>query len=297
MTSQIQVASEAKNSSHTSTLAHETRKTRQGFAMFVMSVANQSGAMGTETISNNGRSLKNQISRCNFKRYLILGTFCIFPVFTSLFAQTDNTEIECTSIPPITDLNFNYESLKGIKHDISAAGIKEYTKLQNFERTLSEHGCFEKRLTPYDFLPERAQGNLKLGKSGGFAMQPERLPQMAVGIWFNYMDKFILLRTNSKNFDAIIIPFKEIRKIEILANEKTVGRETLIGNFRVEQRLKGLYLRIVTGEINRGTQSYELELLPNVINYWSVKHPHTQGALTCAVRIVDEIDNIMNPIW
>jgi len=71
MNNQIQTASVAKNSNRTSTLAHETRKNRQGLAMFVMTVASQSGAMEADTISKNGRSSKNQTSRGNFHLMII----------------------------------------------------------------------------------------------------------------------------------------------------------------------------------------------------------------------------------
>ena len=242
-------------------------------------VANRSGAMEADTISKHGRSSKSQMSR-------ILAPMLLFFICSVLIVKgqiIEKVEIECTSISPITDPNFDYKRLK------------EYTNLQNFERTLGEHGCFEKRLTSFDFLPESTQRKLKLGK-GDWHSSYQDIPRLSVGIWFNYKDKLILFRTDRKNYNAIIIPFEKIRKVEILNNNYTVFRETLLGNLSGDQRIKSLHIRIVTGDINRGTQSYVLELLPYVLGYWDPKKLETQAYLTCAVRIVDEIDNIMNPL-
>ena len=63
MKNQNQTVSEVKDSSRTRTLAHETRKNRQSLAMFVMTVANQDGAMEADSISKNERGLKSLTSK------------------------------------------------------------------------------------------------------------------------------------------------------------------------------------------------------------------------------------------
>ena len=70
MKNKIQTASEVKNSSSTSTLAHETRKDKQGLIMFVMAVASHGGAMEADTIRKNGRSMIRQRSKAKIITFL-----------------------------------------------------------------------------------------------------------------------------------------------------------------------------------------------------------------------------------
>ena len=48
-----------------------------------VAVVNQSGAMGAETISKNGRSLKSQMSRGNFLKYLVIAALAVAAVLVS----------------------------------------------------------------------------------------------------------------------------------------------------------------------------------------------------------------------
>ena len=59
----MKTASEVKNSSRARTLAHETRKSKQGLVMFVMNVANHNGTMEADTISKTGEVRKRLTSR------------------------------------------------------------------------------------------------------------------------------------------------------------------------------------------------------------------------------------------
>ena len=65
MKKQIQTASEEKDNNFTRTLTHETRKNRQGLAMFVVTVANHGGTKEADTISKNGSRSKSHTSRGN----------------------------------------------------------------------------------------------------------------------------------------------------------------------------------------------------------------------------------------
>ena len=90
MNNQIQTASEVKNSSRTCTLAHETRKSRQLLAMFLITFTNQSGVVEADTISKNGASLKSQMRKGNLRLALLM-LFSITGI--SLFGQvTDPKE-------------------------------------------------------------------------------------------------------------------------------------------------------------------------------------------------------------
>ena len=114
----MKTASEVKNSNHTRTLAHETRKNKQKLAMFVMTVNSQGKVMEADTISIiSGRSSKSHKSRRNWKLltlFILLTSSFVFSSCSSSSPESDGVKAAKKFCDCINDYHGNtkkaYES-------------------------------------------------------------------------------------------------------------------------------------------------------------------------------------------
>ena len=164
--------------------------------------------------------------------------------------------------------------------------------LQDFENRMIDRG-FTKRLVVYDFLSDFRKRNLvRSGFTHGWT----------VGVWFNYKEKLIALRQDINNWKEIDIPFDKIRKVEVVEEgySKISGGAlgygyVAIGSAKSKDISKGLLIRIITGDISTGTQTYILKLHdPNFLGKISKSSDLYKGIEECVRTIVDEIEYIIN---
>ena len=158
--------------------------------------------------------------------------------------------------------------------------------LEEFERKINNHG-FTKRIVVIDFLPNSA--NLNYGYKYEYT----------VGIWLDYPKQLMALRLDRNSTGIIDIPFNKIQSVEIIEDgySTTTGGgvgvgPVIIGGAKSRGISKGLQVRIVTGDINSGAQSYILTLF-NPIGSINKSDPWYKSIQECARSIVDECENIM----
>jgi len=163
---------------------------------------------------------------------------------------------------------------------------KSDTWISDFESKINNHG-FTKRIVVYDFLPYsvKAQANKNW---------------YTVGIWFDYPNRFMAIRLDRNATDLIDISFDKIQSIEIIEDGylATTGGglgmgPVVIGSATSKEKSKGLQVRIVTGNINIGTQAYFLKLYDPQFGSISKSNLEYKAIKECARSIVDECENIM----
>jgi len=221
-------------------------------------VAIQSGAMEADTISNNGRISKSQMSRRKMS------------ILTAVFLLV--------------------LQIVGIQGCMLLKEISESSKYNHlhidFDNSLKERG-FEKRIVVYDFFSESRKKDARLN-----------MHWWTVGIWLNYQEQQIALRTERLNWDEIVIPFDKIQKVTITEDGQTVttGRVGYFGGVRASSNeiSKGLDVRIVSGDMSTGTNAYILKLYdPKYGATLQKSDPNYKSIQECANSIVDAIELIM----
>jgi len=295
-------------------------------------VANQSGAMEADTISKNGRSSKSQKSRESIMKriFLFFVVFCVSVASTfaqdvirlkngieieALVQETGEDDIKFKKYdnPDCRDYTLKKSEINMIIYansgkeefiDVELTTMRRTSRLvtkssgaymkqmfQDFENRMNICG-FKNRIIVYDLLDNNTR------------VQQERLNDFGwctVGIWFNYDKRLVALRLDKDSWNEIIIPFGKILKISDVNIEglsKTTIAPNLFGNYvaTTREKIKGVQMRIVTGDINTGTQPYTLVLYDRYPNSpldpsYSVSHYHK--IKKCVQSIIDEFELIM----
>ena len=125
-----------------------------------------------------------------------------------------------------------------------------------------------------------------------------------VGIWLNYQKQLVALRLDKDNWDEVIVPFDKFRKAEVLVEGTT---KTIVDDgwfqttLRTKETIKAINIRIVTGDMNTGAQSYTLKLYDGhplfgnpergIANSLSIYY---KDVVECTRTIVEEIGFVMN---
>ena len=125
MKNQIQTASEVNNSSSTSTLAHETRKDKQGLIMFVAS-------HGRTIEAKNGLSSKSQTSK-GVMSYLVIAALAVAAVVTSC-SNPESDGIKAAKAKckcELMDNDLKYGTMKGNDGDTWSFTTKEYSECKD----------------------------------------------------------------------------------------------------------------------------------------------------------------------
>ena len=168
-------------------------------------------------------------------------------------------------------------------------------KNTQFQNKMEELG-YNKRKVVYDFLSPSVQQDVnKLGLKYWWT----------VGIWLNYNEKKMILRTAKEVWTAIAIPFSKILSVEMIEDGYTVTSGVAIGYGGIAvgsatstAYVKGLKVRIVRGDINTGTEAFFLNLYDPE---WGAKFKKSDSRYKsiqeCARSIADEIINIINHKW
>jgi len=196
MKNQIQTASEVKDSNLTSTLAHETRKNRQGLAMFVMTIANQSRAMKADTISKNRRSLKSHLSKGNFLIFVFsLISFCIIFAFSGCNKEKeDENGGKVKLLETITYEDGYYDKFEyDIQNRITKAlGYREGEVFRTRTLTYNNVGDLVKSVSIYTDYPEEIReevfirdGNTIIYDSGTIILNNDGYPTKIILMYDN----------------------------------------------------------------------------------------------------------------
>ena len=164
------------------------------------------------------------------------------------------------------------------------------SNLSEFEKKMKEGG-YNKRIVVYDLLSELGKINASMFKHW-----------WTVGIWINYNNQHIALRTNKNTWEPIYIPFNKIQSVEMMKDgyTKISGGAVGYGGFAIGSAKssvisKGLQIRIVTGDLYSGTQPYFLNLYdPEFGAKLNESDNQYQTIQECARLITDEIINIIN---
>ena len=179
---------------------------------------------------------------------------------------------------------------------------KERESLQNFENRIDNWG-FTKRIVAYDFI----QNGISAKKIKNMVVQNDGLRNsFTVGIWLNYQKRMMALRLDRETQKEIEISFDKVQNFEIIENGYTkfsggaVGYGGIaIGGGKSKDISTGLQVRIVSGDINTGTQAYLVKLIDPIIRAGfnigkcDKSNPYYQDVQECARSIADEIENIL----
>jgi len=167
---------------------------------------------------------------------------------------------------------------------------KDKARLSDFESKMNNRD-FTKRIVVYDFFPNSVKAQVTKN-------------WYTVGIWLDYPNKLMALRLDRNATDLIDIPFdkNKIQSVEIIEDgySTTTGGglgvgPIVIGGAKSKGISKGLQVRIVTGNINTGTQAYLLKLWdPQYGGTLNKSNPAYKAITECARSIVDECENIMH---
>jgi hypothetical protein len=164
-----------------------------------------------------------------------------------------------------------------------------------FQNKMNELG-YTKRKVVYDFLSPNVQADVNK-----YGLQY----QWTVGIWLNYNEKKMILRTERDNWTAKVIPFSKIQHVEMIEDGYTVTSGAAIGFGAIAvgsatstAYVKGLKVRIVKGDINTGTEAFFLNLYdPEWGAKFNKSDARYKSIQECARSIADEIINIINHQW
>jgi len=174
-------------------------------------------------------------------------------------------------------------------------GINAMIKLPEFDKNMNNSG-FTKRIIAYDLFSKLRQTALSTGFSGWKHWY-------TVGIWLNYQKQLIALRTEKDTWKEVILPFNKIKRVEIIEDgyTKTTFAGVGVGMFLVgsgssKEVCKGLQIRIVTGDMRSGTETYSLKLYEP--EYGSLNKLYKSDSIyksiqECAASIEGELHNIV----
>ena len=168
--------------------------------------------------------------------------------------------------------------------------------IQDFENKMNDSG-FKKRIVVYDFLPEFEKKMADISVKQKWTNCTKHW--WMIGIWLNYEKRSVVLRPDGDVWDDIEIPFDKIRDVQITENAyaKTSGGaigygSIAVGSATTKEHSKGLYVRIVTGDIN-GTNTYNLKLHEQQFGSRNKLSNYYEGVTECARLIEEEIRNII----
>ena len=171
----------------------------------------------------------------------------------------------------------------------NTAGSDKNTQFQN---KMDELG-YTKRKVVYDFLSPSVQEEVnRYGLKYWWT----------VGIWLNYNEKKMIIRTEKENWTAKVIPFSKIQSVEMIEDGYTVTSGAAIGYGLIAvgsatstSYVKGLKVRIVKGDINTGTEAFFINLYdPEWGAKFNKSDSRYKSIQECARSIADEIINIIN---
>ena len=155
------------------------------------------------------------------------------------FKKYDNSDGRVYTLNKYEIADIMYTNGSAEKFDVNVKRIDEKKMVKDFENRMIICG-FIKRVVVNDFLPN------SLKSPYGWTI---------VGVWFNYENRLVALRSDRNNWNEIIIPFEEIQTVTPYVEG-------------VEQAIRGgvykiIYvrqIRIVTRNVNTGTRSYTLNI-------------------------------------
>ena len=171
----------------------------------------------------------------------------------------------------------------------NTAGSDKNTQFQN---KMDELG-YTKRKVVYDFLSPSVQEEVnRYGLKYWWT----------VGIWLNYNEKKMIIRTEKENWTAKVIPFSKIQSVEMIEDGYTVTSGAAIGYGLIAvgsatstSYVKGLNVRIVKGDMNTGTEAFFINLYdPEWGAKFNKSDSRYKSIQECARSIADEIINIIN---
>jgi len=171
----------------------------------------------------------------------------------------------------------------------NTAGSDKNTQFQN---KMDELG-YTKRKVVYDFLSPSVQEEVnRYGLKYWWT----------VGIWLNYNEKKMIIRTEKENWTAKVIPFSKIQSVEMIEDGYTVTSGAAIGYGLIAvgsatstSYVKGLKVRIVKGDMNTGTEAFFINLYdPEWGAKFNKSDSRYKSIQECVRSIADEIINIIN---
>jgi len=177
----------------------------------------------------------------------------------------------------------NQDTEKQVMKRGTKAGKESWKKLQDFENKMKDQG-FTKRVVAYDFLPQYNK-NLATNEFNWWS----------VGIWINFEKQLIALRLEKDNWQEVYIPFDKIQSLEIDEGifEKVRVQEGIFQwHVTANEKSTRFYVRIVTGDIQRGTEAYILKFYDAKLFSFRTSDAPYQAMRKCAQSIYDEINNI-----
>jgi len=248
------------------------------------------GVMDAETISKKRGEFKSQMSKRNVmqRTFLFFGIFCIFCVANTIAQDVitlkngmviqalvqeigeEDVKVKKYDNPDGTDYTLKKWGIStimradGRKEDYSsinppplpAIGTSMFLKkkeeavkkalFEDFENRMNICG-FTKRIIVYDFSDDLKN------------LVNNYHPLWTIGIWLNHQKQFIALRPDKDNYNGIIIPIDEIQNIRVLEDGII---KTVPGFFddKIKEKVNVIQLRIATGKVNTGIETYFLKL-------------------------------------
>ena len=163
---------------------------------------------------------------------------------------------------------------------------------KKFQDKMDELG-YTKRKVVYDFLAPNFQKEVNTFRTKYW---------WTVGIWLNYNEKKVILRTEKENWTAKVIPFSSIQSVEMIEDGYTeisgaaVGFGGLaVGSATSTSFVKGLKIRIVKGDVKTGTEAFFINLYdPEWGSKFNKSDPSYKAIQECGRSIADEIIYIIN---
>ena len=119
---------------------------------------------------------------------------------------------------------------------------------EDFENRMNICG-FTKRIIVYDFLYDFEK-----------SIMNKHHPLWTIGIWLNYQKQLIALRPDKDNYNGIIIPIDEIQNIRVLEDGVIKAVPTFFDDIKIKEKASIIQLRIATGKVNTGIETYFLKL-------------------------------------
>ena len=216
---------------------------------------------------------KNETNKSNIMQKTLLFIFAFCVCVTNVFAQPP-------SAAPSHSYHFIlYLILLIIAVIVFLRNLKVWKsddkKVEEFEYQMKKNGFMQRKVV-LDFTKRWIERGFK--------------KYWAVGIWLNYEKRLIALRLNADDWEKIIIPFNEIRSVEIIRKVCTkVDRGGIFNSAELKETIEKLQVRIVKGNAN-GTRAYILNLYDSAFPRGA--RPDYEAIRECARSIEDEINNI-----
>ena len=154
--------------------------------------------------------------------------------------------------------------------------LKKNPVLDAFENRLNICG-FTNRVVVWDFYSNKSNVSAS---------------DWTVGIWINRQEQLIAFRKDKFSYDETIIPINTIQNVKVIeiVTSRTISTEigdwVKVGFSKTSEIVKEVNLRIVTGDINKGTNAYLIQLQKG---HWNKSWGDYGDMEECIRRIYDEI--------